>query len=254
MKNNIRLYLKQPMHEGQEIILEPAQAHYLFTVMRLREGHTIFVFNGYDDECAALIKNLAKRTGSLIIGKKTHPFIPAHNLWLIFAPIKKERTDFIVEKATELGVARILPVCTAYSNTRRVNNERLKAHIIEAAEQCGATSLPQLDDLQALKTVLNMVESNRSLIFCDETTCIDAMEAGENTQKPYCIPTGRSAILIGPEAGFSPTERKMLYNYPNITRLGLGNRILRADTAAVVAIALWQQAQASSPGSLPDKT
>jgi len=153
-------------------------------------------------------------------------------VWLVFAPIKKARTDFIVEKATEMGAARICPVQTDFTNAERVRRDRLQAHAIEAAEQCGGTFVPPVDDLIPLSRVLDAWPADRRMLFCDEAL------AGPVTALP--AQPGPWAILIGPEGGFSPAERARLHALPAAHPVSLGPRILRADTAAVAALALWQ--------------
>ena len=159
------------------------------------------------------------------------------DLWLLFAPIKKARTDFIVEKAAELGAARILPVQTDFTNAERIRRDRLQAHAVEAAEQCGGTFVPPVEDLQPLGKLLDAWPEDRSLIFCDETLTNSASSLSKNASGPGAEPP-KAAILIGPEGGFSKGERRRLRTMA--TSISLGPRILRADTAAVAAMTLWQ--------------
>ncbi len=156
------------------------------------------------------------------------------DLWLLFAPIKKARTDFIVEKAAEMGAARILPVQTEFTNSERIRQDRLQAHAVEAAEQCGGTYVPEVADLQKLDTVLRNWPDDRHLIWCDESLvgARAGLQAAQSADK--------WAILIGPEGGFSDAERSRLTALPFVTTISLGPRILRADTAAVAALTLWQ--------------
>ena len=157
------------------------------------------------------------------------------DLWVLFAPIKKARTDFIVEKAAEMGAARIMPVQTEYTNSERIRQDRLQAHAVEAAEQCGGTFVPEVTDLQKLSKVLDQWPEDRKLMFCDEAEVGAGKVLGEAGPGPW-------AILIGPEGGFSDAERKRLQSLPFAHVVSLGPRILRADTAAVAAMTLWQQA------------
>jgi 16S rRNA (uracil1498-N3)-methyltransferase len=159
------------------------------------------------------------------------------DLWLLFAPIKKARTDFIVEKAAEMGAARILPVQTDFTNSERIRQDRLQAHAVEAAEQCGGTYVPEVADLQKLTRLLDHWPAERQLMFCDEAEVGNALQLAAEHHKgaPW-------AILIGPEGGFSEGERKRLHALPQSHVVSLGPRILRADTAAVAAMTLWQQA------------
>lgn len=230
----IRLYLDHPLREGQCVPLDRDQAHYLFGVMRQSVNGVVRVFNGYDGEWRARITDAAKRSGRLSIECQTRPQQNPPDLWLLFAPIKKARTDFIVEKATELGAARIQPVQTEFTNADRIRKERLHAHAIEAAEQCGGTFVPEVNELQKLSAILSDWPRDRQLMVCDET------EAGHARTLPETEPGKPWAILIGPEGGFSPAERTMLHNQTGAHIVSLGPRILRADTAAVAALTLWQ--------------
>jgi len=230
----IRLYLEQPLGQGQTLSLNRDQAHYLFGVMRQGAGDALAVFNGHDGEWLARITEAGKRGGMLTCESQTAPQRNPPDLWLIFAPIKKARTDFIVEKAAEMGAARILPVQTDFTNSERIRQDRLQAHAIEAAEQCGGTYVPAVDELRKLDAVLSDWPETRRLMFCDETL------AGGS----YLLPADKRgqpwAILIGPEGGFSPHERARLSALPFACPVALGPRILRADTAAVAALTLWQ--------------
>lgn len=235
MAANVRLYLDHPLAPGQPQALTLAQSHYLFGVMRLAVGDGLTVFNGHQGAWQARVLRDDRRKGVLSVEEQTAPQTMPPDLWLLFAPLKKARTDFIVEKAVEMGVARILPVQTDFTNAERVRQDKLQAHAVEAAEQCGATYLPPVDDLARLDRVLGDWPADRHLMFCDEArlgaaTCLrDA-------------PKGPWAILIGPEGGFSPPERARLAAHPQSCPVSLGPRILRADTAAVAALTLWQSA------------
>ena len=229
----IRLYLDQPLGAGQSLSLSRGQVHYLGNVMRLGPGAEVAVFNGRDGEWRGRIESLGKRDGTLDAVEQIRPQVTPPDITLAFAPIKKERTDFIVEKATELGVARIAPVLTEYSNTSRINLDRLQAHAIEAAEQCGGVYVPEISELRPLAKFLDTL-GERRVIFCDEA------QVGTSTSPQSAAPV---AILIGPEGGFSEGERAHLSGLPNVEVLSLGPRILRADTAAVAALTLWQAAQ-----------
>ena len=234
MDAKIRLYVDQPLGDGQAVRLSPDQAHYLTGVMRLAAGSPILLFNGKDGEWRATLAEASKRGAIAVCDTRTKPLRLPPDLWLLFAPIKKARTDFIVEKAVELGVARILPVQTRHTNSERIRQDRLQAHALEAAEQCGATYVPEVTDLQHLEKLLSKWPEGRRLYWCDETA------AGQPaTLAPA---TGPAAILIGPEGGFSADEAARLRARPGTVPLSLGPRILRADTAAVAAITLWQAA------------
>ena len=231
----IRLYVEHPLGQGQTIPLLRDQAHYLFGVMRQGVGDGVLVFNGRDGEWRAEVAEAGKRSGTLDVLEQTTPQRDPPDLWLLFAPIKKARTDFIVEKAAEMGAARIIPVQTDFTNSERIRQDRLQAHAVEAAEQCGGTFVPEVTGLQKLDTLLANWPEDRQLMFCDEAL------AGARA----CLPaagSGAWAILIGPEGGFSDTERARLSALPAAHPVSLGPRILRADTAAVAALTVWQQA------------
>ncbi len=231
MDSRVRLHIAGPLSPGQSIDLSRDQAHYLSGVMRLSPGDTLEVFDGQNGAFRATVSAASKRGGTLDIGEATAPQRNPPDLWLCFAPIKKARTDFIVEKACELGAARIRPVATARTNADRIRRDRLQAHATEAAEQCGGTYLPPVDDIVPLATLLADWPADRALIFCDESLAGTA---------PAPLPPAPAAILIGPEGGFSPTEREILRAHRCAHPTALGPRILRADTAAVAALTLWQ--------------
>lgn len=226
-----RLYVMHPLAQGQEIALTADQAHYLFNVMRLATGALVAMFNGTDGEWIGQIATAGRKGGHVVCMTQSAPQLTPKDIWLLFAPIKKTRTDFIVEKAVELGVARLIPVQTDWTNSERIRQDRLQAHAVEAAEQCGATYVPQVDDLQPLTKILAHWDLSRALIWADEA------QAGQ-TMPP--LPPAPAALLIGPEGGFSPTERQRLRNLPFVVPMALGPRILRADTAVVAALTLWQ--------------
>lgn len=234
MAPKVRLHIDQPLAAGQPVTPSPDQAHYLFSVMRLAAGGSVLLFNGRDGEWWATVTQADRRGGRLVAEVQTAPQRMPPDLWLVFAPLKKGRTDFIVEKATELGAARILPVQTRFTNADRIRRDRLQAHAIEAAEQCGGTYVPPVDDLQPLDRLLDGWTADRRLLWCDETL------AGGAFNVPDQRAAGPWAILIGPEGGFAPEERARLSRLPAALPTGLGPRILRADTAAVAALALWQ--------------
>ena len=231
-EGKIRLYVDQPLGAGQAVRLSSDQAHYLVGVMRLAAGAVILLFNGRDGEWRASLAEAGKRGAIAVCEAETHPQSLPPDLWLVFAPIKKARTDFIVEKAVELGVRRILPVQTRHTNSERIRQDRLQAHAVEAAEQCRATFVPEVAELAPLDRLLRQWPEGRCLYWCDEAAIGQPAE--------ITGPAGPAAILIGPEGGFSADEAAKLRGMPNITPLSLGPRILRADTAAVAAITLWQ--------------
>ncbi|WP_374635924.1 16S rRNA (uracil(1498)-N(3))-methyltransferase [Paracoccus sp. (in: a-proteobacteria)] len=229
----IRLFIDHPLAEGQAVPLNPDQAHYLSAVMRQGPGDEILVFNGRDGEWRARIARIAKRGGDLVAEAPSAPQLDPPDLWLLFAPIKKARTDFIVEKAAEMGCARILPVQTDHTNSERIRQDRLQAHAVEAAEQCGGTFVPAVGDLVALSRLLDGWDKSRRILWADEALVGPA-------QTLQGLPRGPWAVLIGPEGGWSESERRRLSGMDCVTRISLGPRILRADTAAVASLALWQ--------------
>ncbi|KJZ18031.1 16S rRNA (uracil(1498)-N(3))-methyltransferase [Loktanella sp. S4079] len=235
MASKVRLYVDHPLGEEQSVPLDRDQAHYLFGVMRLSEGTVLSLINSRDGEWDATIVKAGKKGGILLCTTQTRPLQLPPDLWLMFAPIRKERTAFIVEKAVEMGAARILPVQTNYTQSaNRIRQDKLQAHAVEAAEQCGGTFVPAVADLAKLDRLLADWPTDRKLMFCDET------KIGEPIDLPQ--EKGPWAILIGPEGGFSPEEREMLLALPFAHPISLGPRILRADTAAVAALTVWQQA------------
>lgn len=230
-----RLYVDQPLGEGNHVSLTREQAHYLFGVMRMSVGGAVALFNGSDGEWRGEIIEAGKRGGTLECIAQSKALQLPPDLWLCFAPIKKTRTDFIVEKATEMGAAKLCPVQTEFTNSERIKQERLQAHAVEAAEQCGATVVPEVTALKKLGALLDHWPEERQLMFCDEVELGAATSLATATRGPW-------AILIGPEGGFSPSERKRLHAMPQAHVVSLGPRILRADTAAVAALTLWQTA------------
>ena len=234
MVAKIRLYVDHPLGAEQSVPLSRDHAHYLFGVMRQGVGAQVLVFNGRDGEWRAEVVEAGKRGGTLSCQGQSAPLRMPPDLWLLFAPIKKARTDFIVEKAAEMGAARIMPVQTEFTNAERIRQDRLQAHAVEAAEQCGGTYVPEVSELQKLDRMLADWPEGRHLIFCDETL------AGEERGLAPELKSRPGAILIGPEGGFSERERSRLRQLPFTRSISLGPRILRADTAAVAALTLWQ--------------
>ena len=227
----IRLFVEHPLGAGQTVPLSREQAHYLFGVMRLGQGDRVALFNGADGEWQAEVAEAGKKGGILVCAEQSAPQALPPDLWLMFAPIKKARTDFIVEKAVEMGARRILPVTTDHTNSERIRQDRLQAHAIEAAEQCGGTFVPEVAEMARLADVLARWPDNRQLMFCDEAAGGGGLAGAAR---------GPWAILIGPEGGFSQSERARLTAMPQAITVSLGPRILRADTAAVAAMTLWQ--------------
>ncbi len=231
-QNVIRLYVDHPLGAGQSVPLDRDQSHYVTGVMRRALGDPVLLFNGRDGEWRAEVAEAGKRAVVLSVGDQTKSQQTPPDLWLLFAPIKKARTDFIVEKAAELGAARICPIQTQFTNAERIRRDRLQAHAVEAAEQCGGTFVPEVKDLEPMSRMLDAWPADRQILFCDE-----GLVGGATFPDG---PTGPWAILIGPEGGFSDTERTRLGGMAQANPISLGPRILRADTAAVAALTLWQ--------------
>jgi 16S rRNA (uracil1498-N3)-methyltransferase len=231
----IRLFVEGDLDEGASVTLNRDQAHYLFGVMRLRQGDGLLIFNGRDGEWLAEVAEAGKRAGVLACRERTRPQSQPPDLWLAFAPVKRARTDFIAEKACELGCRRMIPVFTRFTNSERVNVDRLRANAVEAAEQCGLLSVPEVAERVSLAALLDTWSPERRLLFCDESGA--GMPALEVLKAAGLGPWG---VLIGPEGGFSAEERDRLAALPFAHAVSLGPRILRADTAAVAALTLWQ--------------
>lgn len=228
-----RLFIDQPLTDGAEVRIEGGQAHYLTGVMRLRPGAQVKLFDDRTGEWLAGLEHVGKRDAILRIEGLLRPREEAPDLWLLAAPIKKGRIDWVAEKACELGVARLLPVITRRTVVDRLNLDRLRAHMIEAAEQCERTALPTLAEPEKLDVVLRGWPEERTLFFADE----EGGAALLDVAKP-----GPAAILIGPEGGFTPEEREAIRAVPQAVAVSLGPRVLRADTAMAAAVSLWMAA------------
>ncbi|OYU18905.1 MAG: 16S rRNA (uracil(1498)-N(3))-methyltransferase [Rhodobacteraceae bacterium PARR1] len=229
----IRLFVDCPLGAGQGVALSEGQANYLFAVMRLPLGAGVLVFNGTDGEWLATVAEGGKRTGRLVCLDPARPQVMPPDLWLLFAPVKKERTQFIVEKAVELGAARLCPVQTRFTNAERLRVDKARAHAIEAAEQCGATFVPPVEEVQPLDRLLSGWPEGRRILWADESLITTRQTLAALTPGPW-------AVLIGPEGGFSVEERDRLRAHPAVVPVSLGPRILRAETAAIAALTLWQ--------------
>jgi 16S rRNA (uracil1498-N3)-methyltransferase len=234
-----RLHVEGPLGAGAEIIVEGAPAHYLAQVMRRQPGDMVRLFDGANGEWAARVVAVAKRSVTLTALSASAPQETMADLWLCFAPLKRGRIDWLVEKATELGVARLVPVITRRTIVDKLNAERLHAHIIEAVEQCGRTAIPELAAPRPLAALLADWPEQRTLYFADETGGTPLASA----LVPGALVPGRSpppaAFLIGPEGGFMPEEALAIRALPAVRRVTLGPRILRADTAALATLAVW---------------
>jgi 16S rRNA (uracil1498-N3)-methyltransferase len=231
--NAQRLFIEADLAEGAVVTCTPAQANYLRNVLRLEAGDAILVFNGRDGEWRAELAASGRRAVTLNVRTQARPQEGGPDMDYLFAPLKRARLDYMVEKATEMGVARLRPVLTRRTVAERVNLDRMRAHAIEAAEQCGTLRLPEVHAPEPLGRVIAGWDGARPLVFCDE----DVTETCPFTALAR-IPPGPVAVLIGPEGGFDPAERELLSTQPFVTRISLGPRVLRADTAAVAALAL----------------
>jgi 16S rRNA (uracil1498-N3)-methyltransferase len=237
-----RLFVDQPLEQGAALTLEGAAANYLGNVLRLGAGAQVKLFDDRTGEWLAEIREAGKKRLTLAVGERLRGREAVPDLWLLFAPIKRGRIDWLVEKATELGVARLVPVLTRRTIVDRLNLERLRAHVVEAAEQCERTALTELAEPQKLEALLAGWPTERILYFADEAGG-EAL-AGE---------AGPAAILIGPEGGFTAEERAAIRALPQAHPITLGPRILRADTAALAAVALWMAAAGDwTPSSRPN--
>ena len=233
-----RLFVDAALASGATVTLERDQSNYLGNVLRLKAGDAVLAFNGRDGEWQASISG-RKRPDQLTIGAQTRPQDRLPDLAYVFAPLKHARLDYIVQKAVEMGAARLLPVLTRHTQVARVNQTRMRANAVEAAEQCGILSLAEIADPMPLERFLGERDGKRLLVFCDE--------AADVTDPLAALTAARTAghgidVLIGPEGGFAEDERRLLLRQPRTLRLALGPRILRADTAGVAALALVQAA------------
>jgi 16S rRNA (uracil1498-N3)-methyltransferase len=230
----IRLYVPEPFAAGQQVALGQTQSHYLANVMRCREGELITLFNGQDGQWRAQVDMLGKKSVSLTLQERTAAHTPSPDLWLAFAPVKN-KVDVIVEKAVELGVSALLPVYTRHAIVKSINHEKLLAHAIEAAEQCERHDVPRIEEHKDLAALLGTWPKDRTLLFADENGSGVALKNLLPT-----LPKGKYGILVGPEGGFAAEEQHLLTLADFVKAFGMGPRILRADTAAIAALACVQ--------------
>jgi 16S rRNA (uracil1498-N3)-methyltransferase len=231
-----RLYIDAPLAVGSEVLLGRDQANYLLNVLRLRRGDAVLLFNGRDGEWRASLASAGKRIASVVVEERTRAQTPAGNLHFLFAPLKHARLDYVVQKAVEMGASRLQAVMTRHTQVARVNLDRMRANVIEAAQQCGILSVPDVDVPATFDEIVS--DTGRLLVFCDEGAEADDPVAALAAVHP--VSGTPIAVLIGPEGGFSEEERAVLLNRPKVIRIALGPRILRADTAAVAALTLVQ--------------
>jgi 16S rRNA (uracil1498-N3)-methyltransferase len=228
-----RLFVEAGLKPGHAITCTADQANYLKNVLRMRTGETVLVFNGRHGEWRTTLTESGKRGVTLVVETQTRAQSQGPDIDYVFAPLKRARLDYMVQKATELGVARLRPVLTRYTVAERVNGERMRANAIEAAEQCGILHVPEMFEPIKLTALLDAWDPARRLLYCDESAAI-----ANPVTTLSAIATGPLAVLIGPEGGFSPEERERLVAQPYVVALSLGPRVMRADTAAVAALAL----------------
>ncbi len=231
----LRLFVEAPLSAGARVVIEEGQAHYLLHVMRARIGDRISLFNGRDGEWLAAVSEIAKRTCTVDCSALMAPQAEVPDLWLVFAPVKKTPADYLTQKATELGARVLQPVVTRRTIVTRVNTARMTANAIEAAEQSGRVSVPDVREPVGFDKLLSQWPAERRILFCDEGgDCAPIADALRQA------PRGPWAVFTGPEGGFDPAERAALRALPLVTPVSLGPRILRADTAALAALAVWQ--------------
>jgi len=244
-----RVYIEAPLAAGRTLSFDRAQVNYLVNVLRLKHGDALLLFNGRDGEWGARLAGAGKRTLTAIVDERRREQPQAADLHFLFAPLKHARLDYLVQKAVEMGVSRLQPVLTRHTQVARVNLDRMRANAIEAAQQCGILALPEVAEPATFKSAIAAAEADRVLVFCDEDAEVKdpvAALAAARRSDTALLPAEAAraglplAVLIGPEGGFAEEERAALLKRPNVVRIALGPRILRADTAAVAALALLQ--------------
>jgi 16S rRNA (uracil1498-N3)-methyltransferase len=234
-----RIFVDFPLAAGKEVSLDRDQANYLVNVLRLTKDDGVLLFNGRDGEWQAVLTGTGKRSLSASVGERVREQPQPLDLHFLFAPLKHARLDYTVQKAVEMGVSRLQPVLTQHTQVARLNLDRMRANAIEAAQQCGVLTIPEVMEPVSFKSIAGSIEAERLLIFCDEDAeVVDPVAALAAKRPANGLPS--LAVLIGPEGGFSEGERNVLIQRPNVVRLSLGPRILRADTAAVAALAVVQ--------------
>ncbi len=232
-----RIYLAAPLAAGLAVPLDRAQANYLLNVLRLEQGEELLLFNGRDGEWQARIAGAGKRALTAIVGQRMREQPRPSDLHFLFAPLKHARLDYLVQKAVEMGASRLQPVITRHTQVARVNLERMRANVVEAAQQCGILTLPEVTEPLPFKAAIEPIGGDRLLVFCDEDAEVKDPVAALAVATLAGLPI---SVLIGPEGGFAGEERERLLKRPEMIRIALGPRILRADTAAVAALALVQ--------------
>ncbi len=230
-----RLFTDQPLHTGASIALDDKRTHYLTHVLRFKEGDAVALFNGQHGEWLARIDSMSKKSATLSIEKELRKQPAQTSLWLLSTPLKNSKTEWVVEKATELGISRFCPVTTQFTVVDRINETRLKTIMIESAEQCERLDVPTIEPLMPLQKILAGWPEDCALVFGDESG------ASQNAKELLpALPKGNIAVLIGPEGGFSATELELLRSLPYVTGMCMGPRVMRADTAAIALLTLVQ--------------
>ncbi len=234
MKTTPRLHLEAPLSAGGEITLSREQGHYLTGVLRLSSGDAVRAFNGRDGEWLTYLATLSKKSVSLRCERRVAEAKLPPDIDYVFAPLKHARLDYVVQKATELGARRLRPVMTSRTVAERVNLDRMRANVVEASEQCNLVHVPEVLEPEKLEKILATWEKGRSLVYCDETMVDhNPLESLKSLRAP-------TAVLVGPEGGFTDEEKALLKSYPFVIPISLGPRVMRADTAAIAALTLVQ--------------
>ena len=238
-----RLLVAAPLGPGATVVLDAAQAHYLVSVLRLKAGDPLLIFNGMDGEWKAHLAEAGRRKATVTVETQTRPQTPPGDLHYLFSPLKHARLDYMIQKAVEMGVSRLQPVMMRYTQAERVNLERMRANAVEAAQQCGILAVPDIAPPVDFREAITALGESRHLVFCDEEApAADPVSALRAAWGDAQMDQTGLAVIIGPEGGFAEEERTMLRARPATTRIALGPRILRADTAAVAALAVVQAA------------
>jgi len=236
-----RLFLGQTLAQGATLGLEAAQANYLVNVLRLKAGANVLVFNGRDGEWRAELAATGKKKVALNVVERTREQTVAPDLHYLFSPLKHARLDYMVQKAVEMGVSRLAPIMMRHTQAERVNLDRMRANAIEAAEQCGVLNVPEIVEPRKFESLTRGWKAERLLVFCDEDADVkDPVAALASARSGGLAGRLPISVLVGPEGGFAEHERDALLKLPNVVRLALGPRILRADTAAIAALTLVQ--------------
>jgi 16S rRNA (uracil1498-N3)-methyltransferase len=228
-----RLFVKPQLIAKAEIALEPPQAHYLINVLRCKTGDEVLLFNGRDGEWRGALSAATKKRAAVVIEEQTRPQSDGPDLHYLFAPLKRARVDYMAQKATEMGASLLQPVLTRRTMAERVNTSRLLANAVEAAEQCGILRVPDVAAPEKLPRLLERWDETRLLVFADEAAAVSSPLAALDQERARPL-----AVLIGPEGGFEAEERALLREQPYVLPISLGPRVMRADTAAVAALAL----------------